>query len=158
MSLFYSASTLELDALPDLTGKNVIVTGSNTGIGFETVRYLAKNNARVFMASRSEERAKEAIARLEKEINKKVEFIQLDLNDLSQTKKAAQLFLKKNIPLDILINNAGKCYSFVSYSQKLGIMACPFKLSKDGYETQFATNHLGHFQFVNILFQNLILP
>ena len=128
----------ELKDLPDLTGYNVIVTGGNTGIGFEVCKNLALKGANVFMASRSRERALIAIARIKEETSKSIEFLELDLQDLKQVKKAALSFLERKLPVDILVNNAG-------------IMACPFGLSKDGYESQFSTNHLGHFQFTTTL-------
>ena len=90
------------------------------------------------MASRSQERAAEAIDRIKKETGKDVEFLKLDLQDLNQVKQAANEFLKKKLPLNILVNNAG-------------IMACPFALSKDGIETQLQTNHIGPFLFTTTL-------
>lgn len=122
----------QLDKIPDLTGLTAIVTGGNAGIGYETCLALAKKNATVYMASRSKDRAEAAIALILKDTGKKVNFLSLDLQDLKQVKAASDSFLKLGIPLDILINNAG-------------IMACPFELTKDGIESQFATNHVGHF-------------
>jgi NAD(P)-dependent dehydrogenase (short-subunit alcohol dehydrogenase family) len=118
-----------------LTGYTAIVTGGNTGIGYETCLALAKKNATVYMASRSSEKAETAIDLIFKDTGKKVNFLSLDLQDLNQVKAAADNFLKLGVPLDILINNAG-------------IMFCPFELTKDGIESQFATNHVGHFVLV----------
>ncbi|KAJ8322902.1 hypothetical protein BDV3_006815 [Batrachochytrium dendrobatidis] len=136
----YVKTGYSVDMIPDLTGKVAIVTGGNTGIGYETVHALAKAGAKVFMASRSEERAVEAIAKIHKDLGKNdmVEFLRLDLQDLKQTKTAALNFLAMSLPLDILVNNAG-------------IMACPFALTKDGIESQMGTNHLGHFLFTTTL-------
>ncbi|KAI8916401.1 hypothetical protein EDD86DRAFT_185437 [Gorgonomyces haynaldii] len=131
--VFRSASDI-----PDLSGKTAIVTGGNTGIGYETCLALLNKNAKVYMASRSRQRATDAIERLEKATGKKCEFLELDLQDLKQVKGAAESFLKKKEKVDILVNNAG-------------IMACPFALTKDGIETQFGTNHVGHFLFTTTL-------
>ena len=141
-ALSYKSSSFNLNNMPDLSGKNAIVTGGNTGIGYETCKNLAKKGANVYMASRSEEKALIAIAQIKKETGKDVEFLRVDLQDLNQTRKAAEGFVKKNVPLDILINNAG-------------IMACPFAKTVDGWETQFATNHLGHFQFTSALMPSI---
>ena len=97
----------ELKDLPDLSVYNVIVTGGNTGIGYEVCKNLALKGANVTMASRSPDRATLAIAKIKEETQKSVEFLELDLQDLKQVKKAALSFVEKKIPLDILINNAG---------------------------------------------------
>ncbi|KAI8898432.1 hypothetical protein BC833DRAFT_525943 [Globomyces pollinis-pini] len=130
------------DEIPDLTGKTAIVTGGNSGIGYETCLNFAKNNCQVFMASRSKERAQEAINKIKVETGKDVHFLQLDLQDLNNVKSAASTFIEKKIPLDILINNAG-------------IMASPYALTKDGIETQIGTNHVGHFLFTKLLLPTL---
>jgi retinol dehydrogenase 12 len=104
----YKSPGFSAESIPDLTGKNVIVTGGNTGIGYETCVALARKNANVYMASRSKERALIAIEKIEKETGKKVEFLHLDLQDLKQVKSAADSFVKKGVPLNLLINNAGK--------------------------------------------------
>lgn len=124
--------------IPDLTGKVAIVTGANSGLGYATTVALAANGARVFLACRSKERAQEAIENARAEIKAKypkaptpqLEFLELDLNDMTKSSQAAQEFLKKGLPLHILINNSG-------------IMNCPYGLSADGIETQFAVNHMG---------------
>ncbi|KAJ3129920.1 hypothetical protein HK098_007674 [Nowakowskiella sp. JEL0407] len=125
--------------MPDLTGKVALVTGGNTGLGYETVKQLALKHAKVYMASRTPERAQQAIETLKKEIpNAQIEFFQLNLADMKQVKSAASAYVASGERLDILINNAG-------------IMACPFEITKDGYESQFATNHLGHFVLTTTL-------
>jgi NAD(P)-dependent dehydrogenase (short-subunit alcohol dehydrogenase family) len=102
---------------------------------------IVRAGGKVYLAARSKERAEKAIETIKKETGKdSIEFLHLDLADLKQTKEAAAAFLRKGVALDVLVNNAG-------------IMAPPFELSKDGIESQFATNHVGHF-----LFTREILP
>ncbi|KAF9089258.1 hypothetical protein BGX29_012137 [Mortierella sp. GBA35] len=130
------------DKIPDLIGKVAIVTGANSGLGYATTVALAAHGARVFLACRSQQRAQEAIDNAKAEIKAKypnapapqLEFLELDLNDMNKTHQAAEEFLKKGLPLHILVNNSG-------------IMNTPFGLSADGIETQFAVNHMGHFVF-----------
>ena len=83
-----------VDDIPDQTGKVVIVTGGNTGIGYETIKALLPKNATVYMASRSRQKAEEAIERLKKETGKEAKFLELDLADLKKVKQAAQDFLR----------------------------------------------------------------
>ncbi|KAI8802827.1 hypothetical protein BJ742DRAFT_831567 [Cladochytrium replicatum] len=131
--------TFSTNDIPDLTGKTAIVTGGNTGIGLTTVKALLEKNAKVYLAARNPARAQPAIDEIRKEMpNAKVEFMQLDLADIKQTKDAAEKFLKSGEPLHMLINNAG-------------IMATPYELTKDGIETQFGVNHIGHFVFTTTL-------
>ncbi|THV03616.1 NAD(P)-binding protein [Dendrothele bispora CBS 962.96] len=102
--------------LPDIKGKVVLVTGSSSGIGFDTLRYLVKLGAKVYMAARSEERAKSAIERLEKEGkepgNCGVLWHELDLVDPRKAKASAEKFMEKEERLDILINNAAMFVEF----------------------------------------------
>jgi len=135
-----------IDQIPDLTGKVAIVTGGNSGLGYITCRELARNNARVYMASRNRAKAEEAIGKIKeglKQTQKKgstsegedkepfIEFLPFDLSVISSGKAAAEAFLSKEERLDMLINNAG-------------IMATPYELSADGIELQ-ACNGTGHF-------------
>ncbi|KAG0319212.1 hypothetical protein BGZ97_002558 [Linnemannia gamsii] len=139
---FITPNRYSHDQIPDLTGKVAIVTGANTGLGYATTVALAAHGAHVFLACRNKQRAEDAITRATAEIKEtyphasepKLEFLELDLNDMTKSRQAAQEFLKKGLPLHILINNSG-------------IMMCPFALSADGIETQFAVNHMGHFVF-----------
>ncbi|KAJ3122128.1 hypothetical protein HK098_003107 [Nowakowskiella sp. JEL0407] len=131
--------TFSVSDIPDLSGKVAIVTGGNTGLGFATVTELARKNAKVYLAARTPERAHEAISKIKESIpNANIEFLELNLADLKQVKAAAEKYIASGEKIDILVNNAG-------------IMACPFELTKDGYESQFATNHLGHFLFTTTL-------
>jgi len=116
-----------------------IVTGGNTGVGYITARELARKNAHVFVASRNKERGEDAVEKIKKETgNNQVEFLHLDLVDLKHVKQTAENFLAKNLPLHILVNNAG-------------IMATPWTLTKDGIQDQFGVNHVGHFLFTKTL-------
>ncbi|OQS07978.1 WW domain-containing oxidoreductase-like isoform 2 [Thraustotheca clavata] len=119
--------------IPSLASKVAIVTGANSGIGLVTARELAKHDCHVILACRSRERAEPVVKALESEITNttgKVEFMQLDMMSLKSIKQFVDEFKAKNLPLHILVNNAG-------------IMAVPFQLSVDGIESQFATNHVG---------------
>ncbi|KAF8195281.1 hypothetical protein K438DRAFT_1760937 [Mycena galopus ATCC 62051] len=91
--------------MPDLSGKVIIVTGGNTGIGYETAKQLLLKNAKVYLAARSPDRASAAIKRLEEEIQKSPIFLQLDLADLTSVRKASDTFLSQESRLDILFNN-----------------------------------------------------
>ncbi|KAJ3270935.1 hypothetical protein HDV01_007332 [Terramyces sp. JEL0728] len=133
-----------VELIPSLKGKVAIVTGGNTGVGFATCTELARKGAKVYLAARSDDRANAAIAKIKAEIpDADITHLKLDLQDLKQVKSAADTFKAKEPKFDILINNAG-------------IMACPFALSKDGIETQFATNHVGHYLFTRELISALL--
>lgn len=119
--------------MQDQSGKTVLVTGGNSGVGYETCLAFAEKGATVYLAARSQERAEEAIKQIKTVVpDAKVIFLKLDLQDLHQTLSSTKEFKSKEKKLDILINNAG-------------IMATPFELTKDGIESQFATNHVGHY-------------
>jgi len=129
------------DAIPDLSGKVAVVTGASAGIGEESAKELARHGAKVYVGARSEERAKASIARIEKAVpaaKGKLQFLHVDLCDLEGVRRAAKELSDKEQKIDILLNNAG-------------VMAEPYKLTKDGVETQFQTNHLGPFLFTNLL-------
>ncbi|KAJ4481029.1 short chain dehydrogenase [Lentinula aciculospora] len=125
----------EVSSIPDLTGRVAIVTGGNTGLGYITVRELARKGARVYMLSRTETRALAAIEKIKGELGPdlkpEIEYINFDLLSLKSAKTAAEEFLRRETRLDILVNNAG-------------IMATPYELSPDGIEIQ-ACNGTGHF-------------
>ncbi|KAI0051997.1 NAD(P)-binding protein [Auriscalpium vulgare] len=136
--------TWGVDDIPDLTGKVVIVTGGNAGVGKETVKALLQHNAKVYLAARSEERAQEAITALKTDTGKEAIFLKLDLADLVQVKAAAEEFLSKEKQLHILFLNAG-------------IMACPVDwTTTQGYDMQFGTNVIGHFYFTQRLLPALL--
>ncbi|ORY84768.1 hypothetical protein BCR37DRAFT_339613, partial [Protomyces lactucae-debilis] len=131
------------DKIPDQTGKTVIVTGGNTGIGYETALQIALHGAKVYIAARSESRAQGAIEKIRaQKPSGSVEWLKLDLQDLASVQAAAKAFSSKESKLDVLYNNAG-------------IMASPYQLTKDGIESQFQTNHIGPFLFTNLLLPKL---
>ncbi|SPJ93293.1 related to retinol dehydrogenase 12 [Fusarium torulosum] len=119
--------------IPDLSGKVILVTGGNSGLGKESILQLAKHNPdNIFMGARSEAKAKEAIGEIKKAVpDAKIQFLPLDLSSFASVRDAANQVLRSSKRLDILMNNAG-------------IMATPAAITKDGYEIQFGTNHMGH--------------
>jgi WW domain-containing oxidoreductase len=138
------APTWSPSSLPDLSGKVALVTGASTGLGKVTATELARKGAHVFCLGRNREKSESAIADIKKETGSaKVEFIEGDLLDLGSMESAADTFLSKDLPLHILVNNAG-------------IMACPFGTSKNGIESQMATNHFAHVVLTNKLLPKLI--
>jgi retinol dehydrogenase-12 len=129
--------------MPDLTGKVAIVSGASAGLGKITAMELAKKNAHVFCMGRNKEKTIAVVEEIVKESgNKKVEFIEADFNDLESVDKAASQFLKKKLPLHILVNNAG-------LSNKT------FELSKQGIESVFCVNHFAHVVLTNRLLEVL---
>lgn len=134
---FDAASTAhDVIAGIDLSGKNAIVTGGYSGIGVETTRALLGAGARVIVPARDMTKAKANLAGM------KAELVAMDLADPASIDGFASAFLAMGEPLHLLINSAG-------------IMACPLTRDARGYEMQFATNHLGHFQLTVALWQAL---
>jgi len=132
-----------INEIPDQSGKTVIVTGANSGIGFEAAKVLAQRGAVVIMACRSLEKGKIAMEQiLEEDPRAKVILKSLDLADLSSVRQFSDDYLAAQDRLDILINNAG-------------VMATPYSKTADGFEMQFGTNHLGHFALTAQLFDLL---
>ncbi|KAK0205288.1 NAD(P)-binding protein [Desarmillaria ectypa] len=133
-----------IDDIPDLTGKVVVVTGGNTGCGKETVRVLLLHGAKVYLAARTEGKAREAIEDLKKETGAEAIFLPLDLADLVSVRRGAEEFLSKEKQLHILFNNAG-------------VMLSPMDmLTKQGYDLQFGTNVVGHFHFTKLVLPALL--
>jgi NAD(P)-dependent dehydrogenase (short-subunit alcohol dehydrogenase family) len=127
--------------IPDLTGKIAIVTGANSGIGYETTRALARKGATVILACRNLHKGDAAIQRiLQAHSEAKVALLQLDLSDLASVQHFVERFTRRYDRLDMLINNAG-------------IMRTPFGKTADGFELQFGTNHLGHFALTGLLLE-----
>ncbi|KAJ6574398.1 hypothetical protein B0H19DRAFT_1020919 [Mycena capillaripes] len=125
--------------MPDLSGKIIMVTGGNTGIGYETVKQLLLKNAKVYLAARSPEKAAAAIKRLEEETQKKAIFLPLDLADLPSVRKCAEMFLSQESRLDILFNNGGV------------MISPPEMLTAQKHDLQFGTNVIGHFFLTELL-------
>jgi len=120
-------------------GKVIVITGANIGVGYETAKALVRLGGHVIIGTRNKEKGEKAVEAIKKETGSdKIENIQLDLADLSSVRSFAATFLKKNLPLHVLINNAG-------------IMMVPFSKTVDGFENQFASNHIGHFLLTNLL-------
>jgi NAD(P)-dependent dehydrogenase (short-subunit alcohol dehydrogenase family) len=123
----------------NLRGKRILVTGVSAGIGVETARSLAAHGAHIVGAARDLKKAETATAQVRRDAaanGGSLELIELDLGSLKSVRAAADKLIAKGEPLDIIIANAG-------------VMATPFGKTADGFETQFGTNHLGHFVFVN---------
>ena len=131
--------------IPDQTSKLAIVTGGNSGIGFETAQALARAGAHVIVAARSEHKGVEAIQKIKQVFPPaQVEAAVLDLADLSSVAAFARHLLAHGHPLDLLINNAG-------------VMAIPERRqTRDGFEMHIGTNHLGHFALTGQVFPLLI--
>ncbi|KAL2550435.1 NAD(P)-binding Rossmann-fold superfamily protein [Forsythia ovata] len=141
---FSSSSTAEeVTKGIDGSGLTAIVTGASSGIGSETARILALRGVNVIMGVRNMAAGKEVKEAIVKEIPAaKVDTMELDLSSLTSVRKFASEFTSSSRPLNLLINNAG-------------VMAAPFKLSKDNIELQFATNHLGHFLLTHLLIETM---
>jgi NAD(P)-dependent dehydrogenase (short-subunit alcohol dehydrogenase family) len=125
--------------ISDQKGKVVIVTGSSSGLGYETAKVLANKNATVIVAVRNEAKGNAAVESIKVENpNTDIQVMLLDLSNLESIHKFAENFKKKLNKLDLLINNAG-------------VMNPPYTKTKDGFELQFGTNHLGHFALTGLL-------
>lgn len=162
MGLFGGKSFNPEKDIPSLDGKVILITGGsscrhsatphsvltltgNTGLGKETVLQLAKHNPKeIFLAARTQSKAEAAIAEIKGAVpNANITYLPLDLASLPSVKKAADEFKSRSDQLDILINNAG-------------IMATPYEKTKEGYEIQFGTNHVGHAMFTKLLLPTLL--
>ncbi len=127
------------DSMPDLTGKVAVVTGANSGLGYETALALAQKGAQVVVASRDTNKGQEGVSKIQAQHPKgSVSFMQLDLANLAAVHTFAAQFARQFQTLDLLINNAG-------------VMAIPYRTTADGFEMQFGTNHLGHFALAGLL-------
>ncbi|HAP61105.1 MAG TPA: short-chain dehydrogenase, partial [Cytophagales bacterium] len=127
--------------IPNLANKIVLVTGGNTGLGFETVKVFAEKGAEVILACRTVAKGEAAKTNIG-QVAGKITVMALDLGDLTSVKAFADAFLKTYSHLDILVNNAG-------------IMMTPYGLTKDGLEQQQGVNHFGHFALTSHLFELL---
>jgi NAD(P)-dependent dehydrogenase (short-subunit alcohol dehydrogenase family) len=125
--------------IPDQTGRTVVITGANTGIGFETARALAAKGAQVVIAVRNTDKGRRAAAALPGTVDVQ----ELDLTSLDSISAAAEALKSRFSTIDLLINNAG-------------VMTTPKGTTKDGFELQFGTNHLGHFALTGQLLENML--
>ena len=127
--------------IPDQSGRVAVVTGANSGLGLVTARELARAGARVVLASRSAEKGRDAASRIVSAVpGADVSAAILDLADLKSVREFATTAPER---VDLLINNAG-------------VMAAPRRLTTDGFESQFGTNHLGHFALTGLLLGRLL--
>ncbi|XP_013796615.2 WW domain-containing oxidoreductase isoform X2 [Apteryx mantelli] len=134
-----NSTAMEILQGRDLSGKVVIITGANSGIGFETAKSFALHGAYVILACRNMSRGNDAVQRILMEWHKaKVEAMTLDLASLHSVQHFAEAFKSKNVPLHILICNAA-------------IFGAPWCLTEDDLESTFQVNHLGHFYLVQLL-------
>ena len=132
------------DDIPDQTGKVAIVTGANTGIGYEIARALSHKNAIVILACRNSIKGEAALHRiLQEQSTARVCLMSLDLADLSSIHGFAEDFADRHDRADILVNCAG-------------VMATRFAKTVDGFELQFGTNHLGHFALTGLLLDDIL--
>src|ERR1700749_2358616 len=122
----------------DLKGKRILVTGVSAGLGVETARALAAHGATVVGAARDLAKAERATEQVRKDAmaGGSLELVELDLASLKSVRACADALVKAGKPFDVAIANAG-------------VMACPKSTTADGFETQFGTNHLGHFVLMN---------
>ncbi len=133
-----------VDDVPDLAEKIIIVTGANSGIGYEAAKEFSRKGAKTILACRNMEKAKSALAKIKSEVpDSEAEIMQLDLASLKSIHKFAEKFRAKHKRLDILLNNAG-------------IMMSPYGKTEDGFELQFGTNHLGHFALTGLVISLLL--
>jgi NAD(P)-dependent dehydrogenase (short-subunit alcohol dehydrogenase family) len=132
------------DDIPDQTGRVAVITGANTGLGYETARALAEHGAHVVLAVRNLDKGKDAAARITAASpSAGVALQELDLTSLDSIRAAARQLRSDHDRIDLLVNNAGVMYT-------------PKSTTKDGFELQFGTNHLGHFALTGLLLDRLL--
>ena len=130
--------------IPDQTGRVAVITGANTGLGYETALALAEHGAHVVLAVRNVDKGKDAAARITAASPRAdVALQELDLTSLDSVRAAAEQLRADHDRIDLLINNAGVMYT-------------PKSHTKDGFELQFGTNHLGHFALTGLLLDRLL--
>ncbi len=132
-----------VEAMPSQAGRIAVITGGNGGLGFEAARAMAAKGARVVLACRSAAKGEEAAARIRAGArDADVAVMPLDLADLASVRAFSEAFASRYPRLDVLCNNAG-------------VMAIPHQRTKDGFEMQIGTNHLGHFALTGVLLPSL---
>src|SRR5271169_2526798 len=132
------------DDIPDLSGKTIVVTGGNSGIGYEAAMEFARKRAEVILACRDLGKARTAAAQISASSpGAKVGVMELDLSNLASVHGFSDAFHLEHPALHVLCNNAG-------------VMAIPYRQTADGFEMQFGTNHLGHFALTGLLLDRLL--
>jgi len=135
---FESTTEDVLDGI-DLTGRRFVITGAASGLGEESTRALAARGASILMLARDPQKNADAAGRVRAAVpDAELSFDTVDLADLASVRAFADRYLESGQPIDVLMNNAG-------------VMACPFGHTADGFEMQFGTNHLGHFELTRLL-------
>ena len=130
--------------IPDLSGKIVLVTGANNGLGKAATQLMAAKGAQVVMAVRTVNKGEQAADDIRKEVpNARLTVLPLNLADLASVRAFATAFKATHDRLDILMNNAG-------------VMATPQLTTQDGFELQLGTNHLGHYALTGLLIDTLL--
>jgi NAD(P)-dependent dehydrogenase (short-subunit alcohol dehydrogenase family) len=130
--------------IPDQTGRTAVITGANTGLGYETAAALAAKGANVVLAVRNTDKGKAAADLIARRTSgARVAVQELDLTSLDSIRTAAEQLRAEHDTIDLLINNAG-------------VMMTPKSTTKDGFELQFGTNHLGHFAFTGLLLDRVL--
>jgi NAD(P)-dependent dehydrogenase (short-subunit alcohol dehydrogenase family) len=129
--------------IPDQTGRVAVVTGANTGLGYETAHALAAKGATVVLAVRNLDKGRAAADLIARSTTGAVELQELDLTSLASVRAAADELRARHDTIDLLINNAG-------------VMMTPKDTTKDGFELQFGTNHLGHFALTGLLLDRVL--
>lgn len=130
--------------IPDLTGKEIIVTGANSGIGYEAAKEFARKGAQTILACRNMAKARAALSQIQDELpNARANPAWLDLASLASIREFAAGFSEVHSRLDVLVNNAA-------------ILWGPYSRTEDGFESQFGTNHLGHFALTGLLVDLLL--
>lgn len=131
-------------SIPDQHNKRVVITGGNSGIGYEAARALAARGAHVILAVRNAAKGEAAMTKIRRaNPAAALEMMALDLSDLASVRRFAEAFLQRFEQLPLLIDNAG-------------IMAIPYRRTVEGFEMQFGTNHLGHFALTGLLLPALL--
>jgi NAD(P)-dependent dehydrogenase (short-subunit alcohol dehydrogenase family) len=140
-----AASKWTAEQIPSQAGKTALITGANSGIGYQAALELARHGAHVLLGCRNAAKGQAALERLHREVpGCSAEVAQLDMASLASIRAFAHSFASRGIALDMLINNAG-------------VMALPKReVTEDGFERQFGTNHLGHFALTGLLIPQLL--
>ncbi|KAL3864927.1 hypothetical protein ACJMK2_006571 [Sinanodonta woodiana] len=139
LKIYFDAGKGVCHSNADLTGKTVLITGANAGIGYYTALDIARRNARVILACRSQEKGLVAMKQIQESTgNKNIVVREVDLSLMASVKKFAEKILREEAHLDILINNAG-------------VAGIPKMMTAEGFETVYATNHFGPFLLTNLL-------